>query len=193
MLLTLVASTSALAGFGAGGASKKATLKPKSQWDKYLKLRGKVKKEGRVAGVAFAEVAVRFEGEDWSPVGFVGADGVSVEAAATRQKRLIAEHAQRIYPAMRATGETSALQWGLKSITAFVDNKPEATSDEFVALSKIDEDVSEKKVGFEGIPDPTTGYYCMYSSGKLMGEAGRSDAEMGITGGKKSGEKRTGL
>ena len=75
----------------------------------------------------------------------------------------------------------------------FVDNKPEATGDEFVALSKIDEDVSEKKVGFEGIPDPTTGYYCMYSSGKLMGEAGRSDAEMGITGGKKSGEKRTGL
>lgn len=152
-----------------------------------------MKKGGRLDGVAFAEVAVRFDGEAWSPVGFVGAEGVSVEAAVTRQKRLIAEHAQRIYPAMRATGGGGAFEWGFKSISAFIDNKPEASDEEFVGLAKIDGDVSEKKVGFEGIPDAATGFYCMYSSGKLMGDAGKSDAEMGITGGKKSGEKRMGL
>ena len=160
-----------------------------------MQLRTKVKKDP-AADVAFATVAVREKDGAWEKCGFVAAEkGYTAEQSAARQKRLIGEHAVRLYPRLQA--ESAQLEFGLRRVERFVDNEPEEDGEgDFMIMGKCDSDkVSEKKIGFEGIADAATGYYCLYDGGKVKagGGSGGSDSEMGITGGKKSGEKRTGL
>ena len=151
-------------------------------------------KKDPAAEVAFATVAVREKGRGWERCGFVAAEaGFTAEQSATRQKRLIGEHAVRLYPRLQA--DSVELEFGLRTVEGFVDNEPKEDGEcDFAIMGKCDSDkVSEKKIGFEGIADAATGYYCLYDGGKVKAGGGGSDAEMGITGGKKSGEKRTGL
>lgn len=42
----------------------------------------------------------------------------------------------------------------------------------WVAVDKsvVMPDGIEKQIGFEGTPDPATGFYCMYDAGRLLGK-----------------------
>ena len=41
-------------------------------------------------------------------------------------------------------------------------------------------DSIEKLIGFEGRPDPSTGFYCVYDNGRLQGEKSTINASMMI-------------
>lgn len=150
--------TTLMAGFGAssGGKKKKKEkeqkMKPKQQWDRYNNL----KKEPMV------RVAVRVEGaDDWLEVGRVKSkDSANTEAAVAKQRVIIAEHSRRIYP-LQISKDTK-VQWAYWK----------EDGEQWVAVDKsvLDEaaDGIEKEVGFEGRPDPASGFYCMYKGGRLV-------------------------
>lgn len=170
VLSTSVADkTSALfmAGFGGGessskkGKNKKAgaklpKLKAKAQWDRYAELKQCQK----------FTVGVRIKGDgdkngDWMEVGRVRSENDEfTEVAVARQRALIAEHAKRLYPVQIPAN--AVLEWGYlpeeKSEWAVVDK------------SKGDEAPAgiEKKMGFEGISDKATGFYCFYHEGRIV-------------------------
>ena len=78
----LLQKTHLQAGFGASKAEKEVKLKPKQQWDRYLKM----KSLERVA------VAVRkSDDEEWLEVGHVKMEGGDANLAVARQRALIAE------------------------------------------------------------------------------------------------------
>jgi hypothetical protein len=100
-------------------------------------------------------------------------------------KRLIADHALRLYPGSVTPAALKTLRWGVAAL---------GSSDYKEVQEKEMVKAEPKTVGFEGLCDPATGFFCKYDGGKIVGEdKGGSDSSMGITGGKKSGEKRTGL
>mmetsp|Transcript_12230 Transcript_12230/g.34964 ORF Transcript_12230/g.34964 Transcript_12230/m.34964 type:complete len:220 (+) Transcript_12230:120-779(+) len=160
-------------GFGAGGMGKKSggkkkkkttetKLKPKQQWDRYSDF----KREPKI------QVAVRIKDEDsdeWLVVGRVKSkDNKYTEAAVFRQRAIIAEHAKRLYPIQLSSKKT--LEWGYNS-----SDDEETTEWKTVDKSSMDTvevlDGFEKLIGFEGRPDPSTGFYCVYDGGRLkLGE-----------------------
>ncbi|KAJ1628755.1 hypothetical protein T492DRAFT_841342 [Pavlovales sp. CCMP2436] len=149
--------TAVSAGFGKGeakaGDSKtaKGKLNAKKQWDRYIDL--------AKSGGAVAEVAVRKDAEfEWKTVGRVCAVAeLPAAAAAARQRALIEEHAKRIYLALLAEVGKAPLQVGVRVADGF-----ELVGKEDRAL------VSSEQLGFEGLPDPRTGYYCHYDNGRLQ-------------------------
>ena len=68
---------------------------------------------------------------------------------------------------------TAVLEWGYIQPTS---SSPEAAEENIdaewilVEKSKGDEapDGIEKKIGFEGIPDKATGFYCYYHKGRIV-------------------------
>ena len=128
-----------------------------SQWDRFLKL----KSESKKGNVLIAEVGVRRKGNGaWVEVGEVAcrSDSSSMSQAVSKQKRLIAEHSLRISP-----GELKKehnLEWGFRT----------GGDDEWAiadTTSKEGDEGCEKFIGFEGIPDPNTGYFCSYDNGRV--------------------------
>mmetsp|Transcript_16466 Transcript_16466/g.25695 ORF Transcript_16466/g.25695 Transcript_16466/m.25695 type:complete len:202 (-) Transcript_16466:109-714(-) len=165
-------STLQMAGFGSSKATNKKSklkpLKPKQQWDRY----GDFAK----SSTNFA-VGVRVVGRDdceqeWLRIGYVNSkDDSNIELAVSRQRSLIAEHAKRLLPL--AVLPKDKVEWG------YVD-----AEGEWKKVESLNEYPSsfEKSIGFEGIGDPKSGYYCHYKDGKVvaMNEGGavtKSEAE----------------
>jgi len=157
-----------MAGFGANssGSSKKQKktiqkLKPKQQWDRYLSLKD----------CKTVTAAVRKDGKDeneWINVGYVkSASNEFTDIAIARQRALIAEHAKRLFPLKISAKDN--LQWGYLN----------SDEDEYIPVSKdvCDDapDDIEKKIGFEGIADPQTGFYCNYKDGRIVNLNDSSD------------------
>ncbi|KAL3811413.1 hypothetical protein ACHAXA_005314 [Cyclostephanos tholiformis] len=167
-----------MAGFGGGGspssskgggASKLPKLKAKSQWDRYANLKSCKKV---TVGVRIKNDGVNGGGE-WMEVGRVRSeDDMHTDAAVARQRALIAEHSKRLYPVQ--IPPNAILEWGYRS-----DSEEGGDADAvWVAVDKSRGDDApsgfEKKIGFEGISDKATGYYCFYNEGRIVerGEAG---------------------
>lgn len=139
--------------------SKAVVLKPKAQWDRYVAL--------KKSSVFRAAVRVVKEGTDageWYEIGKIKSEGdESTELALMLQRRLIAEHAKRLYPLQfRAKDQ---VEWGFTAEAApeqgdwTLGNKSAAVD----APAGI-----EKKIGFEGKPDAGTGFYCHFKDGRLV-------------------------
>lgn len=156
-----------MAGFGGGdsvGKTKKGNknktavvpqkLKAKSQWDRYCV---DLKKSESYS------VAVRVTGGDetgeWVKVGKVKSDGVTTEVAVVLQRGIIAEHSKLLRPDKVKPKDT--VEWGYSE----GDGEEFTLADKTVA-SNIAKG-TEKKVGFEGLPDPNTGSYCNYKADRL--------------------------
>lgn len=140
-------------------AEKEKKLKPKQQWDRYSDL----KREPKIY------VGVRIKGDDsgeWMEVGRVKSkDSQYTEAAVFRQRAIIAEHAKRLYPLQFSSKKT--LEWGYHSGD---DENVEWKLVDKTAVADAVEGL-EKLIGFEGRPDPASGYYCVYDGGRLkLGE-----------------------
>jgi len=158
-----IAPTTALsAGFGGGDKSadsskkkkkKEAKLKPKQQWDRYIDF----KKDTKVR-VAVKPTAA----EEWLEVGRVKSKNNQYTAiAVARQRAIIAEHAKRLYP-MKVSAKIQ-VEWAY-----FDDDKDDwAVVDKAVLTSDDVPAGVEKLIGFEGRPDPGTGFYCIYDDGRL--------------------------
>lgn len=172
---TPMSSTSLYAGgFGGGGGmgkkvgndkkkkksdNKETKLKPKQQWDRYSEL----KREPKI------QVAVRIkddESDEWLEVGRVKSkDSQYTEEAVFRQRAIIAEHAKRLYPLQLTSKKT--LEWGYHT------GEDENSEWKIVDKSCMTDAVEglEKLIGFEGRPDPASGFYCVYDGGRLkLGE-----------------------
>lgn len=146
-----------MAGFGSDGPTskkkKELKLKPKQQWDRFAAL----KKETSVL------VAVRVVGEeDWLEVGRVKSkDNANIEVAVAKQRVIIAEHSRRLFPLQ--VSKDAKVEWAYRQI------EPEemwVVVDKSV-LNESTEGV-EKDIGFEGRPDPASGFYCLYNRGRLV-------------------------
>jgi hypothetical protein len=148
------------AGFGGPKNDKKKKdkelkLKPKQQWDRYTNLKK----------ATMVRVAVRVEGEEdaeWLEVGRVRSnDDNYTEIAVAKQRVLIAEHARRLFPLQ--VSKDSKVEW------AYCLEEPEV---QWKVVDKLvlegAPDGIEKEIGFEGRPDPATGFYCMYNEGRLI-------------------------
>ncbi len=168
-----------MAGFGggdkgsasAGGAGKVPKLKAKSQWDRYAELKQSKK----------VTVGVRIRGDDdgagwgeWMEVGRVRSEDENLaDAAIARQRALIAEHSKRLYPVQ--IPPNAILEWGYRTD---IEEDGDGGGDAVWAVvdKKKGDDVPagfEKRIGFEGISDKATGYYCFYNEGRIVerGEA----------------------
>lgn len=153
-----------MAGFGGGATNKKSKskkstpLKPKAQWDRYLALKNN----------PAVRVGVK-KGEEWIDVGYVKSETEGMmEVAVARQRALIAEHAKRLYPLK--ISQKDVLEWG------YMKSNDDET---YTAVSKsVCDDAPhgiEKKIGFEGIPDPQTGFYCHYYEGRMVEKDAETD------------------
>ena len=114
---------------------------------------------------------------EWMPVGRVRALNDTLEgqiSALVLQRGLIAEHAKRLYPLKILAKDR--VEWGYQ-IQSSVNNGSSTGEEEeqgqeswtAVNVKKVMSDDSTnalqldvKNIGFEGIPDPASGYYCHY-------------------------------
>lgn len=154
-------------GFGGGGDGKKKAkklvkLKPKSQWDRFVGMKG-------ASRIRVAVRTTNAEDSEWLQVGHIkSVDDAYTALAVARQRALIAEHAKRLFPLQVSIKDT--VQWAYWK----------EDSDEWITVDKSvldDEDVPddlEKRIGFEGRPDPSSGYYCMYNEGRLVNDGEES-------------------
>lgn len=129
-------------------------------------------------GAELSEVAVRKDAAaPWKPTGRICVlPGVSPLGAAMRQKALIEEHGKRIHIALAVEVGKAPLQVGVRPA-------PEA---EFEPLGKKSADVpevSDEEIGFEGTPDPASGYYCSYKDGRIANFEYESAQQGGPGGG----------
>lgn len=162
-----------MAGFGGGGVSKDkkkkgkkneskggAKMKPKAQWDRYLKLNKS--KDFRVAVRAINQDGSAKEGTKWTDVGVINSEENGyTEAAVWRQRVIIAEHASRLEP----------LQFPSKSRVEWSYFDEEGKDYKLITSSSTPEslpDGIDKMIGFKGIGDPKTGFYCIYDQGRLV-------------------------
>ncbi|VEU43131.1 unnamed protein product [Pseudo-nitzschia multistriata] len=159
-------------GFGGGGMGKKSgsnkkkknsskeiKLKPKQQWDRYSEF----KREPKI------QVAVRIKeggSDEWLEVGRVKSkDNKFIEAAVFRQRAIIAEHAKRLYPVQLSSKKS--LEWGYKSSEEAEETTEWKAVDKSSMNEVVELDGFEKVIGFEGRPDPSSGFYCVYDGGRL--------------------------
>lgn len=137
-----------MAGFGGSSSTKKSSsppkLKAKAQWDRYLAMK---QVESFPVGVKDKTL------EDWLVVGKVRSQDVTqVSQATARQRALLAEHAKRLHPLQISS--QMQLEWGFQNETGtwtIVD--PKEADDLPNAF--------DKTIGFQGIADPNTGFYCV--------------------------------
>lgn len=160
-------SPALFAGFGGGTGSKKKAkgkkkggnaptkLKPKQQWDRYSDL--KTEEKIRV-GIRMKED----ESDEWLEVGKIRSKGTEYTAIAVAvQRAIIAEHGKRLYPLQVSNKKT--LEWAY-----FAKELEEWTTvDKSILEAQPPPAEIEKMIGFEGRPDPSSGFYCVYDNGKL--------------------------
>jgi hypothetical protein len=193
-----------MAGFGAATSSSSSSgdsaskLKPKGQWDRYLDLK---QATSYTVGVKAASAEESDNDGDWLVVGQVRCrDETLLTAAVARQRGLIADHAKRLFP-LKVTPQIK-LAWGYFHTTG--DATAPATSDgggstsasvsgKWVVVDPKAADAVvagqkdfDKSIGYEGTPDPSTGYYCTYNEGRLVG--GTTISVSKTAGGGSSGE-----
>lgn len=121
-------------------------------------------------GATLCEVAVRKDDDGaWKATGRVClAEGVSAQGAVTRQRALIEEHGKRLHLALASQAGKALLQVGYRP----------ADGADFAPVGKKGADdvpVDDAEIGFEGLPDPASGYYCSYKDGKLVTPVGVGD------------------
>jgi hypothetical protein len=180
-----------MAGFGAATPSSSSSssssssgdsgskLKAKTQWDRYLEL----KQEATSYIVGVKIVAEVGNDSDWLVVGQVRCrdEKTLLAAAVARQRGLLADHAKRLFP-LKVTPQVK-LAWGyFQADTGSTEMTPttggttlSATGSWVVVDPKASDNSSsktkdfDKSIGYEGTPDPSTGYYCKYNEGRLVG------------------------
>jgi hypothetical protein len=173
------AGTLYMAGFGAAASSSSSSgdsaskLKPKGQWDRYLDLK---QATSHTVGVKAASAEESDNDGDWLVVGQVRCrDETLLTAAVARQRGLIADHAKRLFP-LKVTPQIK-LAWGYFQTTGDVATPVDggAVSGKWVVVDPKAADAVagqkdfDKSIGYEGTPDPSTGYYCTYNEGRLVG------------------------
>jgi len=149
-----------MAGFGGAPSNKKKKelkIKPKAQWDRYTDMKK----------VPMVRVAVRkTDTDDWLEVGRVRAkDKVTTDIAVARQRALIADHARRLFPLQVSAKDK--IEW------AYWEGSDEDGSWVVVEKSAVEQapEGVEKLIGFEGRPDPASGFYCVFDNGRLKADA----------------------
>jgi len=172
-----------MAGFG-GGASPSAAkkgkkskktggalpkLKAKTQWDRY-------QTDLKTSKSATVGVRIKSSDEDdvtneWMEVGRVRSATDEYEMAIARQRALIAEHSKRLY--VLQIPEDSILEWGMKRS----GEEEEGEEEVWTVVDKSSGDDApkgiEKRIGFEGISDEATGFYCYYHEGRVIAKSER--------------------
>jgi len=171
-------------GGGSGGSSGSSgsgnALKPKQQWDRYLDLKKETKVRVAVRPTSSSSSSsdssqssqtTTDSDSEWLEVGRVKSkQDKYTELAVVRQRAIIAEHAKRLYP-LQVSSKKPSIEWSYFSDEDDCWLVPDKSilSDE--AVSKIVETEGvglEKVIGFEGRPDPATGYYVVYDGGRPM-------------------------
>ena len=124
-----------------------------------------------------------YDNDDWLEVGRIKSKGNAyTEIAVARQRAIIADHARRLFPLQVSAKDT--VQWGYlkEDGDGQAPSQEEGeeggdnnnSSGEWVVVDKsVLTDAQkgiEKEIGFEGRPDPATGFYCHYSEGRLVAE-----------------------
>ena len=148
---------------GTGGSKQLVPkLRAKSQWDRYLDM-----KQCKKVTVGVIEVDDESSSNDWVEVGRVRSEGDEhTEVAVARQRALIAEHSKRLYPVK--IPPNAILEWGYLNGEEGGDEEKK----EWITVDKSKGDAApdgiEKKIGFEGISHPPTGYYCFYNQGRIV-------------------------
>lgn len=104
-------------------------------------------------------------------------DSVSARPPAAQS---IAQHAKRLYPLQVSPKDT--LEWGYRKLD---DGGNDGSDGGWVVADKsvldgVDAKGLERRVGFEGTADPSTGYYCFYNEGRLVSGGGDSDLPGGV-------------
>lgn len=161
-------------GFGGGTskaskASKKTKvnkLKPKAQWDRFLDMKGAARIRVAVSSSATSSAD---ESDVWMEVGHVKSkDDAYTALAVARQRALIVDHANRLYPLK--ISPKKPVQWAYWSD----DASAWTAVDKAILDNENDDSVPEnleKIIGFEGKPDPNSGYYCVYNEGRLVNDS----------------------
>lgn len=139
-----------------------AKLKPKAQWDRYLEMK-------KSTPIYVAVRVVRTTGtSDWLEVGFIKSEDDShTVIAVVAQRALIADHAKRLYPLLISSKDK--IEW------AYSSSSPTTEDGEVLVWNLLEKDFikealttgMERKIGFEGKPDPASGFYCHYVDGRL--------------------------
>jgi len=180
----------------------KNKLKPKPQWDRYLEF----KYEPKIpVAVQIIDDDANGDGGgtgEWFNVGCVKSQGSKYTSQAVfRQRAIIAEHAKRLHPIQLATNGKQQLKfnWGYydfstpTTTTSTSEEKDDDDNDDneeeeegqwvIVDKSSSEDDVVvdgiEKLIGFMGRPDPVTGFYCQYESGRITSSPLSSDGGVG--------------
>ena len=151
-------------------ASKKATpikLKPKQQWDRYSEFKREDKVPVAIRLTDTSSTSSSSSPPDWLEVGRIKSkDNQYTQAAVALQRAIIAEHGKRLYPLQ--VSKKMNCEWG------YLDSDNDTwtvVNVKDVMSSTATVDGLEKQIGFEGTPDPATGFYCVYDNGKLrLGE-----------------------
>lgn len=154
----------------ASASSPSASLKPKSQWDRFMALKQStaVKVGVRVVVTEDSSSSSAKQGEEgtWMDVGRVRAQDDTLDgqiASLVVQRGLVAEHAKRLYPLLISSKDK--VEWGFQSNNNNNNNENDNDTNKWVAVNVKDVNVDAvdvKKIGFEGRPDPASGYYCHY-------------------------------
>ena len=153
-------------------------LKAKTQWDRYC--------DPTLKAATSYPVAVRVlrsgsdddnnASRDWIEVGRVKSeDNALTEIAVALQRGIIVEHAKRLVPGQ--VKPKDLVEWGygtprMSTVDAH-DNDDDALPTTFTlvdhksVLTDAPQGV-ERKMGFEGTPDPKTGLYCTANSGRML-------------------------
>jgi len=177
----------------------KNKLKPKQQWDRYLEFKHEPKIPVAVQIIDDSDDATNGGngGGEWFNVGCVKSQGSKYTSQAVfRQRAIIAEHAKRLHPIQLATNGKQQLKfnWGYYDFSEKKDGNDDDNDDDneeeegqWVIVDKnssgSDDDVAvdgiEKLIGFMGRPDPVTGFYCQYESGRITSSPLSSDGGVG--------------
>jgi len=109
------------------------------------------------------------ERSEWLKVGRVKSEGDEfTELAVAMQRGIIAEHAKRLLP----------LQVRPKDVVEWAYCEDDDDDDKWILVNKdVCDDAPtgvEKKMGFEGLPDAATGFYCHYDQGRLVDRSDES-------------------
>jgi hypothetical protein len=90
------------------------------------------------------------------------------------------QHAKRLYPLQVSPKDT--LEWGYRNGDGGGDESAWAVADKS-ALDGIEATSNkglDRSIGFEGTPDPSTGFYCFYNEGRLVNGAEGADLPAGV-------------